>query len=62
MAGIVVTGALRVVKNYTGVSMSSGLIVFLDLLHLALVMAMMLLGLVGLCWRRRWLNIRIQPE
>ena len=62
MAGIVVTGALRVAKNYTGVSMSSGLIVFLDLLHLALVMAMMLLGLVGLCWRRRWLNIHNHPE
>ena len=62
MAGIVVTGVLRVIKNYTGVTMSSGLIVFLDILHLALVMAMMVIALAGLCWRRRWLNIRNQPE
>jgi hypothetical protein len=61
LAGIVVTDALRVVKNYAGVTMSSGLIVFLDILHLALVMAMMAIGLVGLCWRRQWLNIRNQP-
>ncbi len=62
MAGIVVTGVLRVIKNYPGVTMSSGLIVFLDILHLALVMALMAIGLVGLCWRRRWLKIRNQPE
>ena len=54
MAGIVVTGALRVVKNYTGVTMSSGLIVSLDILHLALVMAMMMVGLVGLFRRQGW--------
>ncbi|MDJ0888753.1 MAG: FeS-binding protein [Desulfobacterales bacterium] len=62
MAGIVVTGVLRVIKNYPGVTMSSGLIVFLDILHLVLVMALMMIGLVGLCWRRRWLKIRNQPE
>ncbi len=61
-AGIVVTGALRVVKNYAGVTMSSGLIVFLDVLHLALVMAMMTIGVVGLCWRWRWLKIRDQSN
>ncbi len=58
MAGIVVTGALRVIKNYTGVTMSSGLIVFLDILHLALVMALMLIGLAGLLMRRRWFILR----
>ena len=62
MAGIVATGVLRVIKNYAGVTMSSGLIVFLDILHLALVMAMMVIATAGLCWRRRWLNIRNQPE
>ena len=62
MAGIVVTGVLRVIKNYAGVTMSSGLIIFLDILHLVLVMAMMAIGVAGLCWRRRWLNIRNQPE
>lgn len=58
MAGIVVSGALRVIKNYAGVTMSSGLIVFLDILHLALVMAMMLIGLAGLLMRRRWFILR----
>ena len=58
MAGIVVTGVLRVIKNYSGVTMSSGLIVFLDILHLALVMALMLFGLAGLLMRRRWFILR----
>ncbi len=58
LAGIVVTGALRVVKNYAGVTMSSGLIVFLDILHLALVMAMMTIGLAGLFLGRRWTTVR----
>ncbi len=58
MAGIVLTGALRVIKNYAGVTMSSGLIVFLDILHLALVMALMLIGLAGLFRRRRWFILR----
>lgn len=58
MAGIVVTGGLRVIKNYAGVTMSSGLIVFLDILHLALVMAMIMIGLAGLFMRRRWFILR----
>ncbi len=60
MAGIVVTGVLRVIKNYPGVTMSSGLIVFLDILHLALVMAMMVIGLAGLFLRQRWTIFRNQ--
>ena len=60
MAGIVATGALRVIKNYPGVTMSSGLIVFLDILHLALVMAMMILGLTGLFLGQRWTIFRNQ--
>ncbi len=58
MAGIIVTGGLRVVKNYAGVTMSSGLIVFLDILHLALVMAMMAIGLAGLFRRQGWTILR----
>ncbi len=58
MAGIVLTGAMRVIKNYAGVAMSSGLIVFLDILHLALVMGMMMMGLAGLFLGRRWTTLR----
>jgi hypothetical protein len=58
MAGIILTGALRVIKNYAGVTMSSGLIVFLDILHLALVMGMMMIGLAGLFLGQRWTTLR----
>ena len=51
---IVVTGALRVVKNYEGYYLSSGLIVFLDILHLAAVMLMLLVGIWGVAARKRW--------
>lgn len=58
MTGIIVTGGLRVIKNYAGVNMSSGLIVFLDILHLTLVMGMMTIGLAGLFLGRRWTTLR----
>jgi hypothetical protein len=54
MLTIVVTGALRVIKNYEGYYLSSGMIVFLDILHLAAVMLMLVVGLWGLIARKRW--------
>ncbi|MBL0713439.1 MAG: FeS-binding protein [Desulfosarcina sp.] len=58
MAGIFVTGALRVIKNYAGITMSSGLVVFLDILHLVLVMAFIAIGLAGLFFRKQWTIVR----
>jgi len=58
MATIVLTGLLRVVKNYEGYYLSSGLIVFLDILHLAAVMLFLLVGLWGLRSKKRWTKIR----
>jgi hypothetical protein len=58
MATIVLTGLLRVVKNYEGYYLSSGLIVFLDILHLAAVMLFLLVGLWGLSTKKRWTKIR----
>ena len=58
MAGIFVTGALRVIKNYAGITMSSGLVVFLDILHLVLVMALIAIGLAGLFLRKQWTIVR----
>ncbi|MCB2168011.1 MAG: FeS-binding protein [Deltaproteobacteria bacterium] len=55
---IVMTGVLRVVKNYEGYYLSSGLIIFLDILHLAAVMAFLLAGAWGLMARKRWTRIR----
>ena len=54
LAGLLVTGALRVVKNFAGVYMSSGWIVFLDMLHLALVMAYLAVALYALAAKKRW--------
>ena len=58
MLAIVLTGVLRVVKNYEGYYLSSGLIVFLDLLHLAAVMLFLLVGGWGLVARKRWTRMR----
>jgi len=58
MLTIVMTGALRVMKNYEGDYLSSGLIVFLDILHLSAVMLFMLVGAWGLVTRKRWTLIR----
>jgi hypothetical protein len=55
---IVVTGALRVVKNYEGYYLSSDMIIFLDILHLSAVMLFLLVGAWGLLRRKRWTTIR----
>lgn len=56
LAGILVTGILRVIKNFEGVYFSSGMIIFLDLLHLAAVMVFLLAGLYCAVRRRPWLK------
>lgn len=58
MLTIVMTGALRVMKNYEGYYFSSGPIVFLNILHLSAVMLFLLPGLWGLIARKRWTMIR----
>lgn len=55
---IVVTGVLRVIKNYEGYYLSSGLIVFLDILHLAAVMLLLGAGAWGLAAKKRWTRVR----
>jgi hypothetical protein len=54
MFTIAITGALRVLKNYEGIYLSSGLIVFLDILHLAAVMLFLGVGAWGVMARKRW--------
>ena len=58
LATIVLTGFLRVVKNYEGYYLSSGVIIFLDILHLAAVMLFLLVGLWGLGTKKRWTKLR----
>ena len=45
-------------KNYEGYYLSSGLIVFLDILHLSTVMLFLLAGAWGLLARKRWTTNR----
>jgi hypothetical protein len=58
LAGILVTGVLRVIKNYEGVYFSSGTIIFLDLLHVAAVMGFLLVGFYCAVGRRPWVKRR----
>ena len=58
MLVIVATGALRVIKNYEGYYLSSGLIIFLDILHLAAVMLLLGAGVWGLATKKRWTRMR----
>lgn len=58
MLTIVVTGGLRVVKNVEGYYLSSGLIVFLDILHLSAVMLLLAAGAWGLAAKKRWTRVR----
>jgi hypothetical protein len=52
--GLVITGVARVVKNFSGVYMSAGAIVFLDMLHIALVLAYILAALWAAAAKKRW--------
>jgi hypothetical protein len=58
LAGLVLTGALRVMKNYPGYYLSEGWIVFLDIAHLALALALLLAGLARLIVGRRSKAVR----
>jgi len=58
MAGIILTGILRVIKNFPGYYLSSGMIIFLDLCHVVLVMAFLLIALYCAISGKKWLNYR----
>jgi len=54
VAGIVITGILLVIRNLAGSGLSSGFIIFLDLSHLGLVIALLTVGLYSLVFKRQW--------
>jgi len=56
LGGILITGILRVIKNFEGVYFSPGMIIFLDLLHLAAVMCFLSAGLYCAVRRRPWVG------
>jgi hypothetical protein len=54
LVGLIVTGVLRVIKNFSGVYMSADWIVFLDMLHIALVMAYIVAAVWAAVGKKRW--------
>ena len=58
LAGILASGALLVIRNLTGIHFSSGFIIFLDIAHLGLVMALLLVSLYGLVLKKHWTTER----
>ncbi|MDD2604756.1 MAG: hypothetical protein RBR20_04155 [Desulfobacterales bacterium] len=54
LVGLIVTGVLRVIKNFSGIYMSADWIVFLDMLHIALVMAYFVAAAWAAVGKKRW--------
>jgi hypothetical protein len=54
LVGLIVTGVLRVIKNFSGVYMSADWIVFLDMLHIALVLAYVMAAIWAAAGKKRW--------
>ncbi|MBT8372979.1 MAG: hypothetical protein HKO68_11830 [Desulfobacterales bacterium] len=58
LAGIVGSGIFLVIRNLSGSTLSSGFIIFLDLCHLGLVMAFLLVSLSCLVFKKQWTTVR----
>ena len=54
LAGLIVSGALMVIKNLTGVYFGHNLIIALDLVHLGLCMMLILVSLYTVVRQKRW--------
>jgi hypothetical protein len=59
MAGIILTGILRVIKNFPGYYLSSGMIILLDLCHVALVVFFLLAALYCMISSKKWISSRL---
>ena len=54
LLGLVATGMLLVVRNLPGSGFASGFIIFLDLAHLGMVMALLASGFLCVVLKKRW--------
>lgn len=54
LSGLLITGILLVIRNFPGPVLSPGLIIFLDVTHLGLVMALLGTGLVCVFTKKGW--------
>jgi len=58
LAGILASGGLLVIRNLTGTHFSPEFIIFLDITHLGLVMALLFVSLYCLIRKKHWTTIR----
>lgn len=58
LAGILLTGLFLVIRNLEGSRFAPGFIIFLDLTHLGLVMAFLMVAFYCLVRKRRWVTQR----
>ena len=58
LTGIVASGGLLVIRNLTGTHFSPELIIFVDIIHLGLVMAFLLASLYCLIAKKQWTTER----
>jgi hypothetical protein len=58
LTGILVSGALLVMRNLTGSNFAPGFIIFMDLTHLGLVMLFLLVSLYCLISKKQWTSER----
>jgi len=58
LTGILISGALLVIRNLTGTNFAPELIIFLDLIHLGLVMMFVFVSLYCLILKKHWTTER----
>jgi hypothetical protein len=56
LGGIVITGIFLALRNLEGVTLSPGLIIFLDVSHLGFVMVFLMVALYSLLFRNMWIK------
>ena len=56
LAGLIVSGALMVVKNLPDIYFNHNAIIALDLVHLSLCMMLLFVSLYTLIWKKRWVE------
>jgi len=58
LTGILISGGLLVIRNLTGTHFSFEFIIFLDITHLGLVVALLIVSLYFLIRKKHWTTIR----
>ena len=58
LTGILVSGGLLVIRNLTGTHFSPEFIIFLDIIHLGLVVVFLFVSLYGLIVKKHWTTQR----